>query len=183
MPVWLSDQWTRDWLESEPPLSDIDLRPYFYFSRDTLGQIGMLMPRLSPVAQQVLTELFDKSEALRNNALKKAKELNPDEAVAVFRMLSEKARQEEDPTDDRSALQRCFDWGKTRSDLRNQLFTFLDGLPFSLIPVNAVMKLLDLRESMEDKRNTRRLVEKWAGQSENAKLKQIAQSRLPEFTD
>lgn len=183
LPVWLSDQWTRDWLESEPPLSDIDLRPYFYFSRDTLGQIGMLMPRLSPVAQQVLTELFDKSEALRNNALKKAKELNPDEAVAVFEMLSEKARQEEDPTDDRSALQRCFDWGKTRSDLRNQLFTFLDGLPFSLIPVNAVMKLLDLRESMEDKRNTRRLVEKWAGQSENAKLKQIAQSRLPEFTD
>jgi hypothetical protein len=183
LPMWLSDPWTREWLESEPMLADIDLRPYFYFSRDTLGQLGVMMPRLSPLAQRTLTELFDKSEAIRNNALNKAKDLNPDEAVSVFEALTEKAQKEEDPTDERSALLRCFDWARARPELRIEFFTFLDSRPASVLPTYTVPKLLSLRESVEEKRLARKLAEKWANhQTENMALQGIAQSRLRDFT-
>jgi hypothetical protein len=183
MPIWLSDPWTRDWLESEPMLSDSDLRPYFYFSRDTLGQLGVMMPRLSPLAQRTLAELFDKSEAIRNNALTKAKDLNPDEAVSVLEALCEKAQQEEDPTDERSALLRCFDWARVRSELRVEFFAFLDSRPASALTPYAVPKLLGLRGNEEEKRLARKIAEKWANhQTENIALQGIAQSRLKDFT-
>jgi hypothetical protein len=181
LPMWLSDEWTRDWLDSDPPLSELDLRPYFYFSRDTLGQIGVMMPRQSPLSQQILTELFDKSEAIRNKALKKAKDLNPDEAVSVFEALTEKARQDEDPNDDRAALRRCFDWAKARPELIIQLFTFLDNQPVVSLPAYVVVKLLDMPDSMENRRHMRRLAEKWAHQNESMRVQGIAQSRLADF--
>ena len=34
--VWKDDEWFKDWLKIEPKLSEIDLRPYFYFSRESL---------------------------------------------------------------------------------------------------------------------------------------------------
>jgi hypothetical protein len=181
MPMWLSDEWTTDWLKSEPPLSEEDLRPYFYFSRDTLGQLGVMMPRQSPMAQQVLTELFDKSEAIRAKALKKAKELNPEEAISVFEALTERARQEEDPTDERAALQRCFDWAKARPELIIQLFTFLDNHPVEGLPSYVVVRVLDLAETMEHWRHARKLGEKWSHQNQSMKIQGIAQMRLKDF--
>jgi hypothetical protein len=183
LPIWLSDPWTRDWLETEPMLADIDLSPYFYFSRDTLGQLGVMMPRLSPLAQQILAELFDKSEAICKNALNKAKDLNPDEAVSVFGALTQKAQEEEDPTDERSALIRCFDWAKARTELRIEFFTFLENRSYTALPAYTVPKLLSLCESIEEKRLARKLAEKWAlQQTDNKPLQIIAQSRLDEFT-
>jgi KAP family P-loop domain len=182
LPGWLSESWTREWLTSDPQLSDVDLRPYFYFSRDTLGQLGVMSPRLSPLAQQLLVELFDKSAALRLNALKKAKDLNPDESVAVFDALCVKAREEEDQSDERSAMQRCLDWAKHRPEHRLPLFSFLSEFPVGLIPVNVPMKILGLRDSDDEKRHAKLLADRWAQQNDNPKLKSVVNSRLEQFT-
>ena len=181
LPMWLADSWTEEWLETDPLLADVDLRPYFYFSRDTLGQVGVVMPRLSPLAQVILTELFDRSEAIRENALKKGKDLNPDEAVSVFEALTEKARQEEDHNEERSALRRCFDWAKVRPELITQFLTFIDNMPVNDLPVYVVVNLLGLPDSNEMRRFGRRIAEKLANQKENPKLQSIAQMRLSEF--
>lgn len=183
MPMWLSDAWTREWLESEPTLGEVDLRPYFYFSRDTLGQVGVVMPRLSPLSQMIITELFDQSEAIRGNALKKGKDLNPDEAVSVFEAVTEKVRQEEDHNDERSALRRCFDWAEIRPELVIQMLTFLESLPVISLPVYSVVNLLSLPDSDEKRRFAKRIAEHWATQKENMRLQGIAQSRLKDFKD
>ncbi|MBN9023931.1 MAG: hypothetical protein J0H08_17985, partial [Rhizobiales bacterium] len=183
LPLWLSDDWSREWLESEPRLAEVDLRPYFYFSRDTLGQVGVVMPRLSPLAQIIITELFDASEAVRQNALVKAKDLNPDEAASVFEALTERVHQEEDRNDERSALRRCFDWAKARPELVVQLLTFLESLPVKTVPTYAVVGLNDLPDSDEKRRYAKRIAGHWAEQKENLKLQGIAQYRLKDFKD
>ena len=183
LPMWLSDSWTRDWLESEPTLGEVDLRPYFYFSRDTLGQVGVVMPRLSPLSQLIVTELFDQSEAIQGNALKKGKELNPDEAVSVFEALTEKVRQEEDHGEERSALRRCFDWAGIRPELTIQMMTFLESHPTTSLPAYTVVNLLGLPDSEEKRRFAKKLAGLWATQRENLKLQGIAQSRLKDFKD
>src|SRR6202043_3916864 len=123
-----------------------------YFSRDTLGQVGVVMPRLSPLSQMIITELFDLSEAVRGNALQKAKDLNPDEAVSVFEALTERVRQEEDHNDERSAVRRCFEWAEARPELVVQMLTFLEGLPASTLPAYAVVNVLGLPVSDETRR-------------------------------
>jgi hypothetical protein len=183
LPIWLSDDWGREWLESEPQLGEVDLRPYFYFSRDILGQVGVVMPRLSPLSQIIITELFDASEAVRRLALGKAKELNADEAISVFEALTERTRQEEDYNDDRSALRRCFDWANARPELVVQLLTFLEGLPVISVPPYCVLSLLALPDSDDKRRFAKRIAEQWASQKENPKLQRIVQSRLTEFKD
>lgn len=181
MPTWLSDEWSRDWLASEPLLAEVDLRPYFYFSRDTLGQFGVSMPRLSPLAQQLLNELFDRSAAQRANALGKAKALNADEAVSVFEALMEKARREEDATDERAAFQRCCDWAKMRPELAIQFLTFLEGVAPDRLPINIIPKLLDLPDSPENNRAARAIAVSWSRQTQNSRLQKIAAGRLVEF--
>ena len=78
--LWLSDPWTRDWLALEPLLcatKQVDLRPYFFFSRDQLGRLGAEIQRLSPMAQETLNQLLHESEAVRGVALKNAPSLSP----------------------------------------------------------------------------------------------------------
>lgn len=183
LPMWLSDDWGRDWLESEPQLGEVDLRPYFYFSRDILGQVGVVMPRLSPLSQIIITELFDASEAVRQLALGKAKELNADEAISVFEALAERTRQEDDHNDERSALRRCFDWSKARPELVVQMLTFLESLPVISVPVYCVFGLLDLPDSADKRRFAKRIAEQWASQKEHIKLQGVVRDRLPDFKD
>lgn len=183
LPMWLSDQWTREWLSSEPMLAEEDLRPYFYFSRDTLGQLAVVLPRMSPLAQQVIAELFDRSEAVRGNALRKATNLNPAEAVSVFEVLAEKARHEEDPGDERSALMRLFDWAKVRPELLVQFFTLLESLPEANLPITVVPKVPLIAETSEHKGFAKRLLAKWAANTASMSLQGAAQSRLRNWKD
>ena len=62
--MWIRDQWILQWLNSEPPLSSEDLRPYFYFSREKLTDISSITKRLSPEAQEIIRGLSSPSEAV-----------------------------------------------------------------------------------------------------------------------
>ena len=54
---WFEDAWLREWLGMEPPLKEIDLRPYFYFSRDSLSAVTAEAQRLTPRAQEILDQV------------------------------------------------------------------------------------------------------------------------------
>src|SRR5215213_9304000 len=70
--TWLNQSWTHEWLQLEPALADIDLRPYFFFSRDTLlGPLGGETQRMSPLAQEIFADLLSDSQAVQSNALKR----------------------------------------------------------------------------------------------------------------
>ncbi|NUP14284.1 MAG: hypothetical protein HOW73_50270 [Polyangiaceae bacterium] len=178
LPPWLSDSWVQEWLRSDPQLASEDLRPYIFFARDTLGPLGATVQRMSPAAQQLLTDLFQGSEAARNNTLKRAKSLAPVDAASVFEALADRARQEEDPSLETSAFARLCDWSEARPELFAQFVTFLATMPTASLPVTIVTRLERLSGTDQERlRQTKALVEAWAKGSAGA-LKNAATKRL-----
>ncbi|HBG5345323.1 TPA: hypothetical protein KQG29_002720 [Clostridioides difficile] len=43
--VWKDDNWVKQWAMNEPKVSDIDLKPYFYFARTSLDEILEILER------------------------------------------------------------------------------------------------------------------------------------------
>jgi len=139
--MWIRDQWILQWLNSEPPLSSEDLRPYFYFSREKLTDISSITKRLSPEAQKIIRDLSSPSEAVRNNAFKKAKEMSIADASAILDELIEKARNLENYSKEDSPLDLAVKWIKERQELSAELMSFVNTLPDNELPVWIVIKL------------------------------------------
>jgi predicted KAP-like P-loop ATPase len=139
--MWIRDQWILQWLTSEPSLSGEDLRPYFYFSREKLTDISSVIKRLSPEAQEIIRDLSSPSEAVRNNAFKKAKEISSTDASAILDELIEKTRNLEDYSKEDSPLYLAVKWIKERQELSADLISFINTLPDNELPVWIVTKL------------------------------------------
>ena len=139
--MWIRDQWILQWLTSEPSLSGEDLRPYFYFSREKLTDISSVIKRLSPEAQEIIRDLSSLSEAVRNNAFKKAKEISSTDASAILDELIEKTRNLENYSKEDSPLYLAVKWIKERQELSADLMSFINTLPDNELPVWIVTKL------------------------------------------
>lgn len=179
--LWISDPWTKEWLELDPPLAgskQTDLRPYFYFSRDQLGQLSPEIQRLSPMAQEALNQLLHESEAFRGVALKNASSMNAADAAAVFEALASRARLEEDAGEEQSAFNRLFDWVGARPELRGQIIHLLGRFPEQSLAITAVSKLVLLCQGTDAQAASMTLLEQWAKSTVNADLATAAKARL-----
>jgi hypothetical protein len=179
--LWLSDPWTKEWLVLEPLLGGIkpiDLRAYFFFSRDQLGRLSPEIQRLSPMAQEALNQLLHESEAVRGVALKNAPALSPSDAAAVFEALTNRSRQEEDPGEEHSAFNRLFDLAGTRPELRGQMIHFLGRAPEQNLPLTVVSKLVLLCQGTDADAAATALLEQWAKNTANPELATAAKARL-----
>jgi hypothetical protein len=176
--TWLTDPWMRDWLASEPAIAGEDLRPYFYFSRDSLGQLGAAVRRMTPRAQETLEKLLQESEGVRVVALKQAPSLSPADAAAVFEALVVRVGQDEDLNANTSAFPRLFEWVKARPELCGQLLSFLARLPVTDIPLQTTAKIMSLTKGTETEPAARQLLETWRKSSANKQLATLAAKQL-----
>lgn len=87
---WLATERLMEWVRLEPPLADVDLGPYFYFSRERLAQ-SMPEARLGPALQQLLARLDDEIERTRKLATVEFANLAPEEKAVAFDRLMERA--------------------------------------------------------------------------------------------
>jgi len=177
IPAWLRDPWVKEWIAMEPPLGQEDLRPYFFFSRDTLGPLAGAVQRMSPQAQEILAELAHESEAVRLNAQKKAGGLSPADAAAIFESLADRARQEDESDDESSALAQLCLWTIERPELVAQALTFLNTFPEDQLPIWIITKVKTFSVPGEDKTSIRLLLQKWSNSS-NARIKAAATTHL-----
>jgi predicted KAP-like P-loop ATPase len=168
--TWLADPWMNDWLTSEPPLAGVDLRPYFFFSRDTLGPLGASVRRLSPAAQEALNHMLQESDAQRAVAIKNAGKLSPSDAAAVFEALVAQMERQEDLGDEKSLLWRAFSWAEARTELRGQLVTALARLPERSVPPAVPPRLAKFTQGTESEAHAKQLFGKWEKSSVNKPL-------------
>lgn len=176
--LWLGDQWMFDWLKMEPQLRDIDLRSYFYFSRDRFSPQKDLVGRISPLAQEVISLLLNSMEAKNRLGLEKLATVSLNEASLIFDTIVSKIKITESQ-DERNELQRIlFDVTEVRSDLASQLLGFLGGQPvnrvsFALIPrLKGVIKDPKLGEGLNS------LLKKWAENTSSTNLSKAAEIAL-----
>lgn len=178
MHAWVSDSVIKEWIKFEPRLRDIDLRPYFFFSRDLLGTISGSAQGMSRTAQEILAKIFNESEAVRKTALKNAAQLNEMDAASVLEGISSRVRQEEDYGADASAFQRLFDWGVARPELLGQIVAILNGLPEESLPVFTPIRLVNICNETPTAPAAWQLITRWANSNANALLKKAAVSAL-----
>lgn len=175
---WLSDPGLKDWIESDPPLSGEDLRPYFYFSRDLLGPLNSVVQRMSPIAQEILSDLLKPGKAQFKITLKRAKDLSSGDSGSVFFALGLRLRTEDDLGKEESILWKLLDWVNERRELFGQLIIILMELPETNLPLSLPPRIVNLSKSQEEKSSTRRLLEKWNISSGNPRLKASAKIQL-----
>lgn len=176
--AWREDGWMVSWLESEPALAGIDLRPYFYFSRDRLGSLSTIVSRLSPAAQDTVQKLLHQSDAQRQLGLRDASKLSDADAAAVFETLTERVEQSDNLRDDPISLPILLEWCGARKELRSQLVALLSRLPVAQLPVSVPLKVVELVQGTEANPAGRQLLDRWSKDTSNTSFARAASSAL-----
>jgi hypothetical protein len=175
-PLWLLDAWVVKWLKIEPPLAGIDLRPYFYFSRDLLGPLASPGQRMSPSAQDAYARLTSGSDAERQLGVRAAASMSPADASAVFEALAQRIREDDALSADTAALVGIVEWVKARPELTGQLAALFSSLPAGRVPLALPLKLVTLGTSASGD-PIRKLFSQWS-QSSVTTLKNSAAGAL-----
>jgi hypothetical protein len=175
MQPWLADPWMRIWLASEPALSQLDLRPYFYIAHDQVGTLADSPLRLSPAATEILNRLLDSREATQQVGIKKAENLSTADATAVFQSLAQRIRQAESL--DRSPHRVLFHLMSSRPELLPQLVTLYGSLPDTKLTLSVPPLLLTTTTDTPSYDAARGVVERWA-KSKHTPLARAASAAL-----
>ncbi len=175
---FILDNWIRDWLASEPSLVDVDLQPYFYFSRDKLSVSGIKLQRMSSLAQEVFRKLLNDAETIRNIALKDAVSLSAGDASAIFETMSEKVKQDGKQTGESPSLKRLVEFCQVRKELISQLLAMVEKLPHQVLPIGITTWILDTTSGTSHEQTSRRMLQEWSGSSTNKGLAAISGKKL-----
>ncbi len=176
---WLTDPWLANWLGSDPPLSAEDLRPYFYVSRDRIGDVIAGGLSLSPAAQQVLEGLLSPSRSIRTRAEGDQRKLSAGDAAAVCQALAERSRRAQNLDSDDSPLSSIIRLSAARPELLPEVYLLLRTLsPTSLGP-GLPPRVAALRKSAGDVGpEVDELFRQWSTQKSNSSLARAAASML-----
>jgi hypothetical protein len=86
--AWVDKSHVRAWLGLEPPLGELDLGPYFTYSRDKLA-FGVAVTRLLPHLQELLTRVQAEVAGVRRLACDEIGKLPDDERAQLVEALVE----------------------------------------------------------------------------------------------
>ena len=84
------------WIAMEPALSDVDLRDYFWISRDRLQSTFSGISMVSPIVRRMLEGLVSNNAGKRNIAVDGAVDLNEDERNSLLTQLEERVHRHPD---------------------------------------------------------------------------------------
>lgn len=79
----------QKWIAMEPSLSEVDLRDYFWISRDRIQSTFSGISMVSPIVRRILEELVSGNSGKRNSAGDGAVDLNEDEKSSLLTQLEE----------------------------------------------------------------------------------------------
>lgn len=127
-------EWTKstavvDWLKLEPPLKDVDLGPYFFYSRDRLTP-ALPAARLRPELQTLLAELRSDSDGTRMAAIDEAVGADLSDLDAVYAELVALVSRSPNAREMKSATSIAARAEGVRDRFRDMLI----GLPAASVP-------------------------------------------------
>jgi len=176
---WLSDKEIKEWFDAEPLLAGVDLRPYFYFSRDTLGSIPAVFQRMSPKAQKTYGLLVSGSKAERNKGLEDLSTISSSDVTAIFEAIASAFHEKGKTNDGESFLGILIHVCEKRTELIPQLFMFLKNVSHSDLS-SILLKLISAIENTQYKPNLIEYLNELS-RSNNSRLAALAQKRLSKF--
>jgi predicted KAP-like P-loop ATPase len=159
--TWKEDIWIADWLTIiEPPLANVDLRPYFYFSRESQKNISFAKSQnLSRDAIKIIQHLLSGTDTLRNEAIKLASTVSDFEASSILNELA--AKIESSTEIEKSLFQSFIEWSSSRTELHVDTIAILERLPLDKIKVSFIPLIPPFANKLTDKSKVIELLTKW----------------------
>lgn len=162
---WINDEWIKNWGKIDPPLKNIDLRPYIFVTRDKRSYFG----GATGVGHldNLIEALMGKQLAVKSVESQLSK-LTQGEAGQVFTAIQSKMMQAEEFKEHRHGLIAL---AKAHPQLQKKLLTFIGEIPIAKLGgwaatgFNTVFTDPILKTEYEAHRK------KWGEQDENPELR------------
>jgi len=139
--LWKDDQWILDFFGKEPFLANVDLRPYFYYVRESITTNFNVGMKLSDVANDILKNLVNGSVVNRRSAIKKSSNVNDAEANIILEEIQSKIIGTSGL--DNELFKSLLAWGATRESLHISTISFissLDAMDFKMGHIPTIQK-------------------------------------------
>jgi predicted KAP-like P-loop ATPase len=176
--LWKDDAWVINWLKIEPKLENEDLRPYFYFTRESIRDNSFTKQQnLSRNAAKVLDELLGGSDSARIEAIKQSPNINEYEASVIHKALVSKIESASDI--EKSLFQSFTEWSMAKSELHIETIAVLERLSANKIKASFIPKITEFALKLSNKTRIIELYTKW--QSDNSKLKNAIENEMNNF--
>ena len=158
--VWKDDNWVKQWAINEPKVSDIDLKPYFYFARTSLDErFDLSVKKLSPLAQDVLNKLLLKTDTGIRTAIKESANINDSEASKIlYEVFSQMVK---DSKIKPSLFKSFVSWGETKENLISDLISNLMSINGELIPLGAIPLVESFMKKYKKDSEILEILERW----------------------
>ena len=142
---WKDDEWIKDWLAIDVPLSKKDLKPYYYFSRSTQRVNQAINNLLSPNAQQCLKLFLAKSDSERGKAVELFVTLSDSECALVTDAIYEEMIKTEEIEMD---IFKSFIETLSCKSMRDQAVKQIKKIPASKLVVEMLPLINDLKSKL-----------------------------------
>ena len=168
---WADDEWLRDWIQSEPPLSQENLAPYFYVARDKLGVLRGAALRLSEEATKTLRMLLSASAAERTGGSNSAAKLSDEEAAILLKALADRSGRSEDLGIDGSPLRAIIEVAKVKASVAGEALAFIETINVKRLPVGIPVQIQSLSTIVPAaKLAADSMLQRWSTNTENPQL-------------
>lgn len=173
--IWKDDEWFLNWLSIEPKLTNIDLQPYYYFSRESLqNNFIKSATTISTEAERILTQLLSNSDSSRKEAIKNEPSINEFESGEILKTLFSNIEVSSDI--EVKLFTAYIEWGSTKEVLFSEVISQLSSLPASKIKIAFIPRIAEFSKISKKLGEIKELSEKW--KNDNPSLKRSIEQEL-----
>lgn len=167
---WQKNEWIRGWASMEPALTEIDLRPYVFVTRDKRGTIGGFT---NSAHLEGIVERLMGGKLVARGAVAEVAKLLPQELDEVFSAVSDQVLESDDLKTEPKGVQGLMVLSERSPEMGRRLLDFAKALDIGKVGVWPVAMVSSLKEATLQG-EAKDLVASWSAQDANAILKRGA---------
>ena len=173
---WSKSEWAKTWATIDPPLGNVDLRPYVFATRDKRSYLGGLAAASSHL--EALIERLMGPRLAVMGCVSEVTKLSGAEPEQVFDALASVIQIADDLAREPKGLQGLILLVEHHSGLQRRLSEFLAGLPVAKLGMWAASNFGKIFTDPVVSADYKALVQSWAAQNDNGNLRKAAAATL-----
>jgi predicted KAP-like P-loop ATPase len=171
---WRENEWLLAWARLDPLLGELDLRPYFYISREKSPGFATEIA-LSAGLDQLAERLASGQALLVSGLSSELKALSPDDARRVFAHLADRARQSSSWKTKPKEMEGMYAVCKNHPELQEELVTVFENLPVAELGAWAAAGIKSILTTQSASQRFDVIVNRWRIQQENPGLRRAVE--------
>lgn len=174
---WLKSDWALNWARIDPTLSDVDLRPYVFVTRDKRSSLAGYVAT-SQLEALVETLMGPRMKLKSAAVLSSMRELSAQDAEEVFDAIRDRILQGDVFDKKPDGVDGLVGLVKEQSRLQNRLLEFIRGLPVERLAGWAASSWGECLVDPDANSAFHKVLQEWSAQVGNKKLKVAAGQML-----